>query len=104
MRASLRVFVQRVCVCVRPSVGGCVRVQQHFEAVCVQSSLCAQCLQQRARGKCTAREPDHLLCLQIFDLATKEYREPDQSDTMIPPGLCVCVGAWVRLKATWGPL
>ena len=25
------------------------------------------------------------LPLQIFDLATKEYREPDQSDTMIPP-------------------
>lgn len=26
-----------------------------------------------------------MLPLQIFDLATKEYREPDQSDTMIPP-------------------
>ena len=24
-------------------------------------------------------------CWQIFDLATKEYREPDQNDTMIPP-------------------
>ena len=41
--------------------------------------------------------PDHMLWLQIFDLATKEYREPDQSDTMIPPGVCVggVVGGWV---------
>ena len=29
--------------------------------------------------------PDDRGRLQIFDLATKEYREPDQSDTMIPP-------------------
>ena len=28
---------------------------------------------------------DDLARLQIFDLETKEYREPDQSDTMIPP-------------------
>lgn len=28
---------------------------------------------------------DDLARLQIFDLDTKEYREPDQSDTMIPP-------------------
>ena len=28
---------------------------------------------------------DVLARLQIFDLDTKEYREPDQSDTMIPP-------------------
>ena len=28
---------------------------------------------------------DDLARLQIFDLDTKEYREKDQSDTMIPP-------------------
>ena len=28
---------------------------------------------------------DDLARLQIFDLDTKEYREPAQSDTMIPP-------------------
>ena len=28
---------------------------------------------------------DDLARLQIFDLDTKEYREQDQSDTMIPP-------------------
>ena len=28
---------------------------------------------------------DDLARLQIFDLDTKEYREPDHSDTMIPP-------------------
>jgi hypothetical protein len=28
---------------------------------------------------------DDLVRLQIFDLDTREYREPDKSDTMIPP-------------------
>ena len=40
---------------------------------------------QRAPGGSTACVPDDRGRLQIFDLATKEYREPDQSDTMIPP-------------------